>query len=71
MEKDKTLAEINRTVQQKDSPIGSKMICRMMGVWLIGNKVHSIRVVESCHSLLIVRGSIRVRASHMKILADL
>lgn len=64
MENDSTLAEINNTVQQNISPIGSKIRWSVIGVEA-GLMVHSIKVVVFIHTVLMVRGKTRDRIIHI------
>jgi hypothetical protein len=45
MENDKTLAEINRTVNENLNPIGSKIKVIKIGVVINDTRVHSIIII--------------------------
>lgn len=65
------MAEINNTVQENMSPIGSVIICSVIGVEAIGMRLHSISLIELVHIALTVTGKRMSRVDHIRRVADL
>jgi hypothetical protein len=69
VEKLRTFAEINRTVQENSIPIGSIISVKFMGVGASGNNTHSARIVWAFIIICVVGTSIKIKAIHSNGLA--